>query len=92
MVGLREAAQPQIFLLSEARGVSTNFQSTLSSSPEAGLVGEILHYYDANGRAPGEAWSLRHHLTVMPTLCDLERVVLKVHLSHLEKHDSSVAA
>ena len=63
----------------------------LSSLSEVGSVGEILHYHNANGRTPGEAWSLRCHLTVMPTLCDLERVVLKIHLSHLEKHDSSVA-
>jgi LPS sulfotransferase NodH len=79
-----------ILQLSYARSGSTLLDRYISSSPNVGSIGEVLHYTNATGRTPGEWWPLSWHLQLMPHLVNEENVLVKIHLTHLERHSASV--
>ena len=87
----RQCPKDIILQLSYARSGSSLLDAYLQESEGIGSVGEVLNYGANNGRTPGERlWSARRHLSVMPHLVPEPRVVLKLHLTHAEKHGMTI--
>lgn len=87
----RQRPKQVILQLSYARSGSSLLDAYLQQAPGIGSLGEALNYFATNGRTPGERlWSARRHLCVMPHLVHEPRVVLKLHLTHAEKHGMTI--